>query len=278
MPEGDTIFRAAQALQRALAGNLVTRFCSVFPQLNRVDDDAPIAGRTVERVEARGKHLLIWLSGDLALRTHMRMSGSWHLYRPGESWQRPASQLRISIETANFHALAFSVYDAEWLSEKTLLRSPVARLGPDLLGREFDAAQAAQRIRGAVGRPICDAILDQRVLAGIGNVYKSELLFLTRLHPLRAAETVDAEAIDALVRLASKLLQSNVGPAADGGIVTYRGMRRTTARANPGERLWVYGRAGQPCRECGAAICSAMLGQHVRRTYWCPRCQAGPGG
>ncbi|HEY2736203.1 MAG TPA: DNA-formamidopyrimidine glycosylase family protein [Polyangiales bacterium] len=273
MPEGDTIFRAARALHRALAGKLVTRFHSVFPRLNRIDEDQPIAGRTVEKVEARGKHLLIWFSGGLALRTHMRMSGSWHLYRPGEAWQRATSDLRIAVESADFLALAFHVHEAEWLDERTLARSAVAKLGPDVLANQFDRAVAADNLREARGRPICDALLNQRVLAGLGNVYKSELLFLTGLHPLRSAETITRVQAAKLVELAQKLMASNVGPAADGGMVTYRGLRRTTGRADPGERLWVYGRAGAPCRKCGGAISSALLGKDVRRTYWCPNCQ-----
>jgi endonuclease VIII len=204
----------------------------------------------------------------------MRMSGSWHLYRPGETWQRPKRDLRIAIETADFHALAFHVHEAEWLTAATLRRSAVAKLGPDVLAADFDAERAAQQIRAASGRSICDAILDQRVLAGIGNVYKSELLFLTGLHPQRPAQTLTAADADRLVQLAAELLKSNVGAAADGGgITTYRGLRNTTARANPAERLWVYGRAGEPCRKCGTEIASALLGEHVRRTYWCPGCQ-----
>src|SRR5262245_51362548 len=130
MPEGDTIFRAARTLNKALAGRVVTRFESVFPALNRVDEDTPIAGRTVIAVEARGKHLLVQLSGDLYLRTHMRMSGSWHIYRPDSPWQRPRSQLRILLETAEFVAVAFLVHEAEWLREADLARSKLARLGP----------------------------------------------------------------------------------------------------------------------------------------------------
>jgi endonuclease-8 len=273
MPEGDSIFRAARTLDRALAGKLVTRFASVFPRLNRVDEDAPIAGRSVLRVEARGKHVLLWLSDDLVLRTHMRMSGSWHLYRPGEAWQRPRDQMRILFETAEFHVVAFQVHEAEWLSEASLRRSAVAKLGPDVLGLDFDAGAAAQRVRAALDRPLCDVLLDQRVLAGIGNVYKSELLFLSRVHPLCPAGALGERAAGALVELAGRLLKSNVAPAADGGIVTYRGLRRTTGRADPGERLWVYGRAGKPCRVCGATIASALWGQHARRTYYCPSCQ-----
>jgi endonuclease-8 len=273
MPEGDTIFRAAQTLHRALAGRTITGFSSVFPQLNRLDEDAPLTGRKLERVEARGKHLLMHFSDGLILRTHMRMSGSWHLYRPGEAWQRPRDQLRISIETAEFHALAFQVHEAEWLSTASLARSRVTRLGPDVLAADFDPEHAAQRVRATGSRPLCDVLLDQNVLAGIGNVYKSELLFLSRVHPLCPAETLDAASARKLTQLAARLMNSNVGTTSEAGIVTYRGLRRTTGRGDPGERLWVYGRAGKPCRVCAAAIAAERWGQHARRCYFCPNCQ-----
>ena len=134
MPEGDTIFRAARTLHRALAGSPVTRFESAFPALNRIDDDRPLAGRTIESVAARGKHLLMTFSGDLVLRTHMRMHGSWHIYRSGERWQRPARDMRIVVETARFVAVGFNVPVAEFLSGRELSRHPqLGALGPDLL-------------------------------------------------------------------------------------------------------------------------------------------------
>src|SRR5918992_4664013 len=114
MPEGDTIFRAARTLDRALAGRVVTRFESVFPHLARVDGNRPIRGRIIERVTSRGKHLLMWFSGDLVLRTHMRMNGSWHIYRPGERWQRPRHDMRIVVATDSFEAVAFTVPVAEF--------------------------------------------------------------------------------------------------------------------------------------------------------------------
>jgi endonuclease-8 len=272
MPEGDTIFRAARTLQRALAGQPIERFESVFPKLNRIDEDAPIAGRTIDKVEARGKHVLMHLSGGLCLRTHMRMAGSWHIYRAGETWQRPRHQMRIALETPAFQAVAFMVHEAEWLTERSLARSVVAKLGPDLLA-DFDAADALGRIRARPNEPICDVILNQRVLAGIGNVYKSELLFLVGIHPLIRAGDVPDASLRQLLALAQQHLRANVREGAGDGIVTYRGLRRTTGRSDPGERLWVYGRAGAPCRRCGTPIESTAIGRDVRRTYHCPYCQ-----
>src|SRR5438093_4606031 len=138
MPEGDSIFRAARTLHRALAGSTVMRFESALPALTRVDDDHPIAGRVVESVVSRGKHVLMAFSGDLLLRTHMKMSGSWHLYRPGERWQRLAADMRIVIETARFVAVGFNIPSAEFLSSHGLPRhKELGALGPDLLSADF---------------------------------------------------------------------------------------------------------------------------------------------
>lgn len=274
MPEGDTIFRAARTLHRALAGSRVTRFESVLPALSRIDADAPVSGRTVEDVAAAGKHLLVRFSDDLVLRTHMRMNGSWHIYRPGERWQRPARDMRIVVGTERFVAVAFNVPVAEFLTARALARQPdLRRLGPDLLGAAFDAAQARLRIRARATAAIGDVVLDQRVIAGAGNVFKSEILFLCRINPFTPVAALTDEQVEAVVTTARALLSANVGEAATGGIVTYAGMRRTTRRADPEERLWVYGRGGLPCRACGTLIARRKQGADVRTTYWCPRCQ-----
>jgi endonuclease VIII len=276
MPEGDTIFRAARTLDKALGGHEVTRFASEFPHLNRIAEDSPIAGRTVERVEARGKHLLMHFSGGLTLRTHMRMAGSWHIYRAGERWQRPRAQMRIAVQTPQWEAVAFDVQDAEWLRAQDLARSVVGALGPDVLAPDYDAGEIARRMQQHGLAPICDVLLDQRVLAGLGNVYKSELLFLAGVHPLTSVAALDVAVLRELAAQARKHMQANVREGAPVGIVTYRGLRRTTGRSDPSERLWVYGRAGKPCRRCATPIESAAIGKHVRRTYHCPRCQALP--
>ena len=191
--EGDTIARAAAALHRALAGSVVTAFATGLAQLARVDDQTPIAGRVIERCESRGKHLLMRFSGGLTLRTHMRMRGSWHLYRPGERWQRHERAMRIRIDTAAWTAVAFDMPVAEFVRDADLGRHrPVATLGPDLADPGFDRAAALARLTGAAARPVGDALLDQRLVAGVGNVLRSESLFMAGLHPDRPVAALRA--------------------------------------------------------------------------------------
>jgi endonuclease-8 len=276
MPEGDTIFRAARTLHRALAGHQVVRFESVLPVLNRVDEDTPIAGRIVEKVTAAGKHVLMRFSGDLLLRTHMRMNGSWHIYRPGERWRRPRRDMRIVVATAAFEAVGFNVPVAEFLQGREIERQEDLRLmGPDLLGDTFDETEAVRRLRERGATAIADALLNQRVVAGIGNVYKSEVLFLCRTSPFAHVADLDDDTLRALLATARTHLKANVIDPTS-AIVTYRGFRRTTRRADPGERLYVYGRARKPCRKCATAIQVRAQGPDARLTYWCPTCQPGP--
>lgn len=328
MPEGDTIFRAARTLQRALGGQRVTRFEAQYAQLARVHDDAPITGRVVERVEARGKHLLVHLSGvaergspiahresrtgerapggdaptsgdaelasgregdegsrrtrpgwsgPLVLRTHMLMSGSWHIYRVGERWQRSPAGARVVVGTEAFVAVAFTVPIAEFVRASELEgEGPIGRLGPDVLSPEFDAAEAQRRLSTSVRPTVAEALLEQRSVAGIGNVYKSELLFLANVWPFLPPSSVSDAQWTRLLRDAQVLLRANVVDPGAAGVLTYRGMRRTTGRTNPEQRLYVYGRQGQPCRRCGAVIEVRHHGEHNRSTYWCPRCQPRP--
>lgn len=286
MPEGDTIFRAARTLNRALAGKAVVRFQSVFPALTRVHDDSPLTGRTIAAVSSAGKHLLMRFSGPfdsrdsalaqggLVLRTHMRMNGSWHIYRPGERWQRPRHDMRIIVATDDFEAVGFNIPDAEFISERDLPRhDELRRLGPDLLSETFDEADAIRRIQARKNRPIGDVLLNQRVIAGIGNVYKSEVLFACGVNPFAATETLDGEAVRRIVQTARKFLRVNVSTDL-AAMTTYTGFRRTTRRDDPSQRLWVYGRARLPCRRCGTAIEVRAQGNDARLTYWCPKCQA----
>ena len=274
MPEGDTIFRAARTLHRALAGAVVTGFESAFPRLTRVHDDTPITGRTVESVKANGKHMLMAFSGGLVLRTHMRMNGSWHIYRPGERWQRSRRDMRIVIATPARVAVGFNIPVAEWLKTRALESHPeLRRLGPDLLADDFDPVEAARRLRARSDAEVAEVLLNQRVMAGIGNVYKCEVLFACRVNPFAAVRTLSDEQIACLVATARRFLRANVSEGL-AAMTTYLGFRRTTRRDHPGERLWVYGRAGDRCRRCGAPVRIAKQGRDARLTYWCAACQS----
>jgi endonuclease-8 len=285
MPEGDTILRAARALDRALAGRMVTRFDSVYPALTRVADDHPIVGRTVESVFARGKHLLVAFSGDLTLRTHMRMNGSWHLYRPGAAWQRPARDMRVLIATEQAVAVGFNVPVAELLTTRELERhSQLRALGPDLLaeesgagpdtsrlGRPFDAAEIVRRMRARGADAIADVLLNQRVAAGIGNVFKSEILFLAGVDPFTPVSAVNDSDLEHIVAISREQLRANVLDRSQ--TLSPSTGRRTTRSLDPSAKLWVYSRGGKPCRRCGATIRSSKTGLDARLTYWCPHCQ-----
>lgn len=276
MPEGDTIFRSARTLHLALAGHEVVRFDTRYAHLQRVHDEAPITGRRVEAVTSRGKHLLVTFTGGLVLRTHMRMSGSWHVYRPGEAWKLPRGQMRLVLATAAFEAVAFNVQEAEFLEAPDLARSSVGRLGPDLLAPDFDDADALRRLRARDGDALGEVLLDQRVVAGIGNVYRSEVLFLARRHPDTPVRALTDEDLRALLGLARRLLRANVLPTSGPGIVTRHSLRRTTGREAPGAALWVYQREGLPCRTCGTPVARARRGPDARVVWWCPRCQPVP--
>ncbi|MEO8679869.1 MAG: DNA-formamidopyrimidine glycosylase family protein [Vicinamibacterales bacterium] len=274
MPEGDAIFRAARTLHQILAGHTVTKFETAYAHLAVVDDNTPIAGRAVERCEAAGKHLLITFEGGLILRTHMRMNGSWHVYRHGERWWRGPQAMRIRIDTADWVAVAFDVPVAEFVTARELATTdPVAALGPDLLGASFDRAEAARRLSAAHDLPIAQALLDQRRVAGIGNIYKSEVLFLCGVHPDTPAREVPAPVLEQLLDTARTLLQENVIEGTAAQIQTYRSLKRYSPHADHSDHLWVYGRPGKPCRKCGTPIAVKKMGIDARTTYWCPSCQ-----
>lgn len=274
MPEGDTIFRSARALNRALAGKIVTRFETAYPRLARTDDDLRVAGRTVERVEARGKWLLMFFSGDLILLTHMRMNGSWHPYRHAERRRKARRDMRIAIETAEWTAVAFNVPLAEFCSAASLQRKKdIAALGPDLLSEDFDSAEAMSRIRRHAGEQIGDVLLNQSVMSGIGNIYKSEICFLCGVNPFRLAGTLQQSEMMQVVHTARKILQANIAEHASGEISTFAGMSRTENTLNPSARMWVYRRGGKPCHRCGTAIEMRKHGPNARTTFWCPVCQ-----
>jgi endonuclease-8 len=278
MPEGDTIFRAARTLHRALAGKQVTAFESMLPALNRINEDTPLAGRTIERVHSRGKHLLIHFSGDLVLRTHMRMNGSWHIYRPGEKWQRPRRDMRILLTTADFEAVGFNIPVAEFMSERAVAKNAALRsLGPDVLADDFDATKVLENLRARSQSEIAEALLNQRVLAGLGNVYKSEVLFMCGINPFERVGLLSDADLTSVVDASRRVLKTNVSEGLE-LMTTYSGLRRTTGRSDPRDRLWVYGRARLPCRRCGMLIRVQKQGPEARLTYWCPRCQGAHAG
>jgi len=277
MPEGDTIFRAARTLHRALAGNEVTAFESMLPALNRIHQDAPLTGRTIERVSAVGKHLFIHFSGNLVLRTHMRMNGSWHIYRSGERWQRPRRDMRIVLRTADFEAVGFAIPVAEFITGTRLSRHREIRsLGPDVLSDTFDVAIVVENLRSRSSSQIADALINQRVLAGLGNVYKSEVLFLSSVNPFLQVEALSDSQLTSIVETGRRVLKMNVSEGLQ-MMTTFGGLRRTTHRSAPTERLWVYGRARLPCRRCGTPIRVRKQGVDARLTYWCSTCQDVPG-
>lgn len=263
MPEGDTVYRAARNLHAALAGELLTRCDVRVPRYATID----LAGQTVESVGSRGKHLLL-RTEEALVHSHLKMEGTWHLYHPGGRWRRPAFEARIVLDTAPWQAVGFALGKLEVLprdAEEDL----VGYLGPDLLGSDWDAEEALRRIRAEPDRAIGLALLDQRNLAGVGNVYRNELCFLRGVLPTRSVE--ETPDLPRLVDLAKRTLEANKN----------RVERTLTGDTRRGRQDWVYGRAGRPCRRCGAEIRGGTLGDPVesgrgatdREIYWCPRCQ-----
>lgn len=278
MPEGDTIFRTARALARALVGRPITGFRSNYPLLTRFDDDTPLAGQQIDRVESRGKWLLMYFSGGGILVTHMLMSGSWHIYRPGETWQKPSSHMRIVIENSACQAVGFRVPVAQMHTAQSLARDRrIPKPAGDVLNPEFDAEAVKQRLLACAHEEIGDVLLHQEVLAGVGNVFKSEVCFVCAVNPFCRVAALSHEQISLLVSTSRKLIAANVLEDSGDAIVTYRGQhRRTTHASDPTASLWVYGRNGEPCRRCGEPIRRRIQGPDARVTFWCQECQPMP--
>ncbi|WP_437767739.1 DNA-formamidopyrimidine glycosylase family protein [Sorangium sp. So ce281] len=275
MPEGDTLFRIAAALGPALAGARV-----VALELPRSDQPCRwLVGRRVERVEARGKNLLIFFDEGTVLHTHLRMSGAWHLYREGERWKRSEATATAILAVPGYVAVCFRAPVARLLRASALRGDRLlGGLGPDLLGGAFDAAEALRRLRALDEAPLGVAIMDQRVVAGIGNIYKSELLFRTRLDPFAPVRAYSDEELSAMLDVGRRLLQANVEPrdaasAYRGPTAHYAATRTTRAGGDRRRPVSVYGREGYACYDCGAAIQMRRQGTMMRSTYFCPRCQ-----
>ena len=280
MPEGDTVFRTARALGRALVAKSVTGFRTTYPLLARFDEDTPLTGQLVRSVESRGKWLLIHFSGGGTMATHMLMSGSWHIYRPGEHWQRPRTNMRILIENSEYVAVAFNVPVAKMLQSDEIERLlPIPHTAIDLLSQDFDMSEAARRIQACGAEEIGDVLLRQQVIAGVGNLFKSEVCYVTATNPFSTVAALDAEKIQALIATSRRLLKANVLEDSDEVFVSDLGRRRrTTHKSDPGASLWVYGRQGEPCRRCATPIRRRLQGPEARVTFWCPQCQPMPDG
>ncbi|MGW2896379.1 Fpg/Nei family DNA glycosylase [Streptomyces sp. NPDC001212] len=262
MPEGDTVWQTARRLHDALAGKVLIRSDFRVPKYATVD----LTGRTVLGTVSRGKHLLTRFEGGLTLHSHLLMEGAWRVYGTGERWKGgPGHQIRAVLGAADRAAVGYRLQVLELLRTSEEDRT-VAHLGPDLLGPDWDPDLALANLLADPGRPLGEALLDQRNLAGIGNVYKSELCFLLGVTPWLPVGVLPADRAAQLPVLAKKLLEANRD----------RVVRRTTGMR--GQDLFVYGRAPRPCLRCGISVRVADQGDgsQERPTYWCPSCQAGP--
>lgn len=306
MPEGDTLYRTAVTLRKALLGRKVTRFETSIEAVAVVQRKMPVEGRLISEIEARGKHLLITFAPEetptgveddanppansagtvpqtssadlpppssdadpgprtpLVLHTHLRMTGSWHVYRPGERWQKPERYAKVVIHTDAFVVPCFSAPVVELLTEWQARRHPaLVTLGPDAMTEEFDPEAAFERLRRHPDVPIGVALMNQRLMSGVGNVYKSEVLFTQRVSPFVAVGELEDAVLRGLIAESHRLLRLNQN----------RGERRTVFGLSEHDRLWAYGRSGEPCRVCGETIRMRRQGIDARSTYYCPRCQ-----
>jgi endonuclease-8 len=262
VPEGDTVWRTALHLDRALTGSLLVETDFRVPAHATVD----LSGQVVRSTVARGKHLLTRIGDQHTLHTHLKMEGAWHLYRPGTRWRRPAHEARVVLRTDDWTAVGYSLGITELVAtaaEDTV----VGHLGPDLLGPDWDEPEALRRLLVDPRRPVGEALLDQRNLAGIGNLYANELCFLSGVHPrLPVGQVPD---LPRLVRRARSALEAN----------KQRVEQTLTGDLRKGQMHWVYRRDRQPCRRCRTRIAVGEFGPvgQERATYWCPRCQPDPG-
>ena len=291
MPEGDTLYRTAENLRKAMHGKAITRFESILDPVREADSRRVMAGRTVHAVEARGKHLLIQcrrpesdfqtgdadpiaapdrlnlelIRSDLVLHTHLRMTGSWHIYRHGEIWRKPVKYAKCVIHTSDFVFPCFSAPVVELLTAREAARHvQLIELGPDAITDEFDSDSALRNLRLYPDAEIGVALMNQRLLAGVGNVFKSEVLFIRRIWPWSKVRDLTDDDLAGLIAESNKLLKLN----------RLKGDRRTHFSLNESDLLWAYGRSGRPCRACGTVIKVRRQGLEGRVTFYCPACQS----
>jgi endonuclease-8 len=268
MPEGDTIHRVANVLRRALAGKVVTHFEVVAPRMSSDAARFEVVGSVVRSVESNGKHLLITFARgdqDVVLHTHMKMTGAWHVYRPGERWWSPVKDARVVIRTEDFVVPCFTPPVVELMTTKEIaFHAVLPELGPDIIRDEFDAEEALRRLRASPAeRDIATALLDQRTISGIGNVFKCEALFLERVSPWAKVADLDDATLQRLVEQARRLMRLNRGG----------GERRTRFALNAAEGMWVDERTRLPCHVCGTPIAWGYHPGEFRKSWYCPKCQ-----
>jgi len=257
MPEGDVVWRASRQLDAALAGRTLTRSDFRVPRFATTN----LTGRSVQQALARGKHLLIRVDGGVTIHTHLRMDGSWRI-QPAGRYPPRDHRVRLVLANAEWQAIGYLLGIVEVLPTAREDRA-VGHLGPDLLGQDWDAAEAVRRLETEPGRPIGEALLDQRNLAGAGLIFATEMLFLRGVAPSRPVG--DVADLHALVELGHRLLEAS----------KTRPRHVTTGDTRPGRETWVYGRAGRPCRRCGTLIRRGEQGPpgQERLRFWCPNCQ-----
>jgi endonuclease VIII len=267
VPEGDTIYRTAASIRQWVGGRIVTGAQSQVPGLNL----QTLAGRAIETVEPHGKHLVISFGAHpdrdddqpVALHSHMRMSGSWHVYTATAEWQRPRRQAKVIITAADRLAVCFNAPIISLLPVRDVDRGTgIGRLGPDVLVDPFNPAEVVIRARAARNADaIGEVLLDQRVVAGIGNIYRCESLFLERIHPWTILSQLTDSALEAVVETASRIMRANLGKPIGRNF------------GNGENQTWVYGRNGLPCKNCGTPIQTRKQGSQARTAYWCSSCQ-----
>ncbi|MBK5269002.1 MAG: hypothetical protein JJE47_16400 [Acidimicrobiia bacterium] len=261
MPEGDTIYLTAERVGAVLSGQTLTAVSGSSGPIRA--NSARLTGTSVVDVRSIGKHVLVETDADLVIRTHLQMSGTWEVYEPGRRWLHPQGAARVVLETAAAVTVCFSAPDIS-VDTPQAAQVELAHLGPDLCADVFDRDEAIRRMAGPWKDTLAEHLADQRIMAGVGNVYKSEILFLERLHP-EASPLLESEATERVVDRSRQLLMLN----------RRRPNRITTGETRRGAELWVYGRGGQPCRRCRTRIKAAWIGNAERITYWCPECQQG---
>ena len=265
MPEGDTLHKVATFMHPLMAGNILQRAEAAHTRLPQLE------GEVVREVTAVGKHLLVCLQ-SWVVRVHLGMYGAWHHYQVGERWRKPSRQASVVLTLGDQIFVCFNADDVECLRPHEVQSSEVGRLGPDLLSPSLDDDGMQEIVRRSQHQapltPLVDILLNQRIAAGLGNVYKSELLFIKRLHPLTPVVALSSQALLALWELAREQMRANTG-----------GWRRTTTYDRRSgvqlrQRLFVYGRMGKPCVRCPSQVIARdYLGKHRRSTYFCPACQ-----